>query len=80
MELTRRYEPEHRLQISGKIARLRPLRHGAGEGIEPSYVAWEAAVLPLNYARGSLLCSAMPRILVAKEIFHIQGATLAFVQ
>jgi len=26
------------------------------------------------------LCSAMPRILVAKEIFHIQGAALAFVQ
>ena len=21
------------------------------EGIEPSYAAWEAAVLPLNYAR-----------------------------
>lgn len=21
------------------------------EGIEPSYVAWEATVLPLNYAR-----------------------------
>ena len=24
------------------------------KGIEPSYAAWEAAVLPLNYARGSL--------------------------
>jgi hypothetical protein len=23
------------------------------KGIEPSYAAWEAAVLPLNYARGS---------------------------
>ncbi len=22
------------------------------KGIEPSYAAWEAAVLPLNYARG----------------------------
>jgi hypothetical protein len=25
------------------------------KGIEPSYAAWEAAVLPLNYARKSLL-------------------------
>ena len=24
------------------------------KGIEPSYAAWEAAVLPLNYARKSL--------------------------
>ena len=24
------------------------------KGIEPSYAAWEAAVLPLNYARGRL--------------------------
>jgi hypothetical protein len=23
------------------------------KGIEPSYAAWEAAVLPLNYTRGS---------------------------
>jgi hypothetical protein len=23
------------------------------EGIEPSYAAWEAAVLPLNYTRGT---------------------------
>jgi hypothetical protein len=25
------------------------------KGIEPSYAAWEAAVLPLNYARGRSL-------------------------
>ena len=25
------------------------------KGIEPSYAAWEAAVLPLNYARGRLV-------------------------
>jgi hypothetical protein len=25
------------------------------KGIEPSYAAWEAAVLPLNYARGRLI-------------------------
>ena len=24
------------------------------KGIEPSYAAWEAAVLPLNYTRGNL--------------------------
>jgi hypothetical protein len=27
------------------------------KGIEPSYAAWEAAVLPLNYARGVKLFS-----------------------
>jgi hypothetical protein len=27
------------------------------KGIEPSYAAWEAAVLPLNYARVSLALS-----------------------
>jgi hypothetical protein len=27
------------------------------KGIEPSYAAWEAAVLPLNYARGGTLIS-----------------------
>ena len=26
-------------------------------GIEPTYAAWEAAVLPLNYARDRRLCS-----------------------
>jgi hypothetical protein len=26
------------------------------KGIEPSYAAWEAAVLPLNYARDGLFC------------------------
>ncbi|SPP99192.1 protein of unknown function [Bradyrhizobium vignae] len=28
------------------------------KGIEPSYAAWEAAVLPLNYARGCAPCAA----------------------
>jgi hypothetical protein len=30
-------------------------------GIEPTYAAWEAAVLPLNYTRYALpiLCAAM---------------------
>jgi hypothetical protein len=34
------------------------------KGIEPSYAAWEAAVLPLNYARKAqrpYLCSFLPR-------------------
>jgi hypothetical protein len=35
------------------------------KGIEPSYAAWEAAVLPLNYARGSEILSDRPQ---AKEI------------
>jgi hypothetical protein len=29
------------------------------KGIEPSYAAWEAAVLPLNYARGSITCASV---------------------
>ena len=28
-------------------------------GIEPTYAAWEAAVLPLNYARAGRLLSTM---------------------
>ena len=31
------------------------------KGIEPSYEAWEAAVLPLNYTRSSMNCSEPPR-------------------
>ena len=34
------------------------------KGIEPSYAAWEAAVLPLNYTRVWKLCSfgeSLPR-------------------
>jgi hypothetical protein len=29
------------------------MRMERAKGIEPSYAAWEAAVLPLNYARNS---------------------------
>src|SRR5271166_6112971 len=35
------------------------------KGIEPSYAAWEAAVLPLNYAREpqvGYFCSFLPRL------------------
>ncbi len=34
-------------QLSGGLERVK--------GIEPSYAAWEAAVLPLNYTRGRAL-------------------------
>jgi hypothetical protein len=34
-----------------KKPRKRPERLERAKGIEPSYEAWEAAVLPLNYAR-----------------------------
>ena len=39
------------------------MHHGMerAKGIEPSYAAWEAAVLPLNYARGSLPMISRPR-------------------
>jgi hypothetical protein len=54
--------------ISKKAVRdivRRIIRHSAGimervKGIEPSYAAWEAAVLPLNYTR-------MGRILTAER-------------
>ena len=65
--------------MAGPIAHLVAGRMEQVKGIDPSYAAWEAAVLSLNYACGLLFCSAMPRILVAKEIFHIQGAAHAFV-
>ena len=29
-------------------------KYWSGKGIEPSYAAWEVAVLPLNYARKSM--------------------------
>ena len=31
------------------------------KGIEPSYAAWEAAVLPLNYARAAVLLAMLAR-------------------
>src|SRR5712671_755503 len=40
----------HRLPARGKLERAK--------GIEPSYTAWEAVVLPLNYARDRLLLEA----------------------
>ena len=30
------------------------------KGIEPSYAAWEAAVLPLNYTRGEVIPKTLP--------------------
>ena len=36
---------DHRVLRSGNVERVK--------GIEPSYAAWEAAVLPLNYTRKS---------------------------
>lgn len=35
------------------------------KGIEPSYAAWEAAVLPLNYTRIVVLLSAHPNVHLA---------------
>ena len=48
------------------------------KGIEPSYAAWEAAVLPLNYARERPLSysggDVMPTLLnYGHETFHIQN-------
>ena len=38
------------------------------KGIEPSYEAWEAAVLPLNYTRG------VAQIIGALAVVALQGA------
>ena len=52
--------------------------HGVerAKGIEPSYAAWEAAVLPLNYARGRLFSfehniRANATVFVARENRHL---------
>src|SRR5579885_2154841 len=42
--LSRPYRRENRSRCTERLERAK--------GIEPSYAAWEAAVLPLNYARG----------------------------
>ena len=34
-----------------EIIKSKRMNNLAGEGIEPPYAAWEAAVLPLNYTR-----------------------------
>ena len=49
------------------------------KGIEPSYAAWEAAVLPLNYARkiNHLVRVASPNVL--QNVLHASGpASLPF--
>ena len=40
-------------KLPAKRRRLRRVLERA-KGIEPSYAAWEAAVLPLNYARAAI--------------------------
>jgi hypothetical protein len=42
---------------ASNIWRIRRKRLERAKGIEPSYAAWEAAVLPLNYARGTVPAS-----------------------
>ena len=43
------------MQDAGRYGRMERVK-----GIEPSYEAWEAAVLPLNYTRGGEDSSARP--------------------
>jgi hypothetical protein len=45
------------------------------KGIEPSYAAWEAAVLPLNYARKFLL--VLSNLSFARSTWHGFGTALA---
>src|SRR3954451_13397293 len=70
----------HRLATSApyprSMAKDRPLSHDQAarmleraKGIEPSYAAWEAAVLPLNYARGRLRIPSIAGRLVL-SLFH----------
>ncbi len=44
------------------------------KGIEPSYAAWEAAVLPLNYTRG--FCASVSLLLMIQVI--VNGAARRF--
>ena len=49
------------------------------EGIEPSYAAWEAAVLPLNYTREDLdftQVTANIQITVAITVFYSADSIL----
>ena len=41
----------NRFDFSKKRQKLQEIRVERVKGIEPSYAAWEAAVLPLNYTR-----------------------------
>ena len=45
-----RYGRNQNNDLQGKLERVK--------GIEPSYAAWEAAVLPLNYTRRPVLYTA----------------------
>jgi hypothetical protein len=42
--------PVKSMRAGDSLIRIERLERA--KGIEPSYAAWEAAVLPLNYARG----------------------------
>src|SRR6201990_2489700 len=42
-----------RQRVAVRCASIHPRALERAKGIEPSYAAWEAAVLPLNYARES---------------------------
>ena len=46
-----RGQAEGRFGGGGGLSRMDDLRLERVKGIEPSYEAWEAAVLPLNYTR-----------------------------
>ena len=46
------------------------------KGIEPSYAAWEAAVLPLNYARKSLHFQSLRSIRDFRSCGHRVAANL----
>ena len=47
------------------------------KGIEPSYAAWEAAVLPLNYTRGGHAFLAQPRATM-QSIRSVAGSAPAW--
>lgn len=36
-------------------------------GVEPTYAAWEAAVLPMNYSRGSEVYDTTPTVKMQPE-------------
>jgi hypothetical protein len=48
------------------------------KGIEPSYAAWEAAVLPLNYARGPAIVVTEGACSVSAEEINLTRQRLRF--
>ena len=63
----------------GRALPTTPLSHKRVMGIEPTYPAWKAGVLPLNYTR-TVVCASLPhqRRLVYMMNLHLSTLNLNF--